>query len=260
MHTQLAVGENDPVIMTKRSRKVDDVSTEDDGNGDRASGSPAKIIELDLDNSAPATSTTMQCSLPPHRLLSFPSAEDFDTHYAKEHTNRCASCGKNFPSPRYLSLHIDENHNPVREALAAKGEKTYACFIEDCEKLCSTPQKRRLHLIDKHMFPKVYNFRIIDQGLDKTSSLLHTGQRRRVSTTDSNAHRRRASLLPSNSAVSEDTVEPSKANGYQSKREGGRGRVDGNATSVDELEQSFAALQFVPPSVQARQRHKRSTG
>ncbi|KAG2017135.1 hypothetical protein GB937_005733 [Aspergillus fischeri] len=30
----------------------------------------------------------------------------------------------------------------------------YSCFIEDCDRKCSTPQKRRMHLIDKHMFPK----------------------------------------------------------------------------------------------------------
>lgn len=247
--------------MTKRSREDDEVPAHNEGNGACASGSPAKIIELDQDNSAPApaTSSAMQCSLPPHRLLSFSSAEDFDTHYAKEHTNRCVSCGKNFPSPRYLSLHIDENHNPMREALAAKGEKTYACFIEGCEKLCSTPQKRRLHLIDKHMFPKVYNFRIIDQGLDKTNSLLRGGQRRRVSTTDSISHRRRASLLPSESAVSEDVAEPLKPDESADEAKGDGARVHKDATSVDELEQSFAALQFVPPSVQARQRLKKPT-
>lgn len=36
-----------------------------------------------------------------------------------------------------------------------KGEKTFQCFVEGCDRLCSTPQKRRLHVIDKHGFPKV---------------------------------------------------------------------------------------------------------
>ncbi|KAK5945456.1 hypothetical protein PMZ80_002661 [Knufia obscura] len=243
--------------MTKRAREDDDVSADDDDLDRRASASPAKIIGLDKDESAPANSTTMQCSLPPHRPLTFASAEDFDTHYTKEHTYRCSSCGKNFPSAHYLSLHIDENHNPVREALAAKGEKTYACFIEDCEKLCSTPQKRRLHLIDKHMFPKVYNFRIIDQGIDKTNSLLQGGQRRRVSTTDSSAHRRRPSLLPSGSAISEHDAELSSAKASPSQGKVEKPGTNGDGTRVDELEQSFAALKFVPPSVQAKHRCKK---
>lgn len=248
--------------MTKRLREDDPVHVDHDNDDDdgtyQACGLPAKIIELDEGDFAPAITTTMQCSLPPHRPLAFDTAEDFDTHYAKEHTNRCSSCGKNFPSTHYLSLHLDENHNPVREALAAKGEKTYACFIEDCEKLCSTPQKRRLHLIDKHMFPKVYNFRIVDQGIDKTNSLLHGPQRRRVSTTDVGAHRRRASLLASGRAIREETVEPSKTKPSLSPGKLDKGSQPEDATRFDELEQSFAALRFVPPSVLAKQRDKQS--
>jgi len=244
--------------MAKRSRE-DDGGTTDDEDAHTASASPAKIIGLDEDESAPAASTTMQCSLPPHRPLTFASAEAFDTHYVKEHTNRCTSCGKNFPSAHYLTLHIDETHNPVREALAAKGEKTYACFIDGCEKLCSTPQRRRLHLIDKHMFPKAYNFKIVDQGIDKTNSLLQGGQRRRVSTTESSGQRRRASVLPSDLAIKGDTAELAQTQVFSSKDKVDQVRIHEAGTGVHELEQSFAALRFVPPSVQARQRSKKST-
>ena len=101
-------------------------------------------------------SPVMQCSLPPHKdHPEFGSYSEYEVHYVKEHTNRCAQCGKNFPSAYFLGLHIEENHNALREALQARGEKTYGCFVEDCERKCSTPQKRRLHLIDKHGFPKV---------------------------------------------------------------------------------------------------------
>lgn len=31
------------------------------------------------------------------------------------------------------------------------------CFVEDCDKLCADPAKRRLHVIDKHNYPKVSN-------------------------------------------------------------------------------------------------------
>lgn len=40
----------------------------------------------------------------------------------------------------------------------------YGCFIEGCERKCSTPQKRRMHLIDKHMFPKVRHGICLDES------------------------------------------------------------------------------------------------
>lgn len=116
--------------------------------------SPSKVIEVDATSSTPVP--VMYCDLPPHKeTLSFMTYEDYEVHYSKSHTNRCSACGKNFPTSHFLNLHMEENHNPMREALAARGEKTYGCFVEDCERKCSTPQKRRMHLIDKHMFPKV---------------------------------------------------------------------------------------------------------
>lgn len=246
--------------MTKRAREDDEAPADGDSSRDAAieqtATSPAKIIELDASD-APANTHKMQCSLPPHVLLSFASGEDFDIHYAKEHTNRCSTCGRNLPSAHYLALHIDENHNPLREELAAKGEKTYACFVEDCEKLCSTPQKRRLHLIDKHGFPKMYNFRIIDNGIDKSSSLLQGGQRRRLSV-NVVARDRRDSYT---STSEQQSASQSSFNSHSST-------VDENQTAeqaaidIDEisnLEKSFAALKFIPPSVQARHRNKKKS-
>ena len=52
----------------------------------------------------------------------------------------------------------------------------YKCFIETCDKVTLTPQKRRLHLIDKHEYPRNYDFRIVDTGLGKRSSLLREGK------------------------------------------------------------------------------------
>lgn len=43
-----------------------------------------------------------------------------------------------------------------------------------------TPQKRRLHLIDKHMYPKNFFFALTKEGVDgRTSLLLEAGHRRR---------------------------------------------------------------------------------
>lgn len=228
----------------------------------QTASSPAKLIELDEDSCSSAL-TTMQCLLPPHQPLTFASAEEFDVHYAKEHTNRCVSCGKNFPSAHYLTLHIDENHNPVREELAAKGEKTYGCFLEDCDKKCSTPQKRRLHLIDKHMFPKIYNFRIVDQGIDKSNSMLQGGQRRRLSTNSPISHQRRSSMQTLAQPLHQDALPK-----YEGEMNVGEARDvapaklrvnEVNASSaVDKLEKSLSALRFVPSSVRARQQSKKS--
>lgn len=120
------------------------VATSPDADQDR----PAKLV---VEDSASTPEVVMKCSLPPHREpLAFDTLEAFDVHYATYHTNRCAECGRNFPSPHFLGLHIEENHNPLREALQERGERTFACFLPDCDRKCSTPQKRRLHLIDKH--------------------------------------------------------------------------------------------------------------
>ena len=135
---------------------------------------PSKIPHLQ--STADPAVEVMRCSLPPHReTLSFTSYADYEVHYRQAHVNRCVECGRNFPTGRFLDLHIEENHDPLTAAKKDRGKKTvysvfilfislivfltcfgqYGCFIEDCERKCSTPQKRRMHLIDKHMFPRV---------------------------------------------------------------------------------------------------------
>ena len=246
----------------------------DDVDSDR----PAKIHAL---TDAPALRpAAMQCSLAPHRHpIDFPSVEAFELHYAKDHTNRCSSCDKNFPSAHLLALHIDENHNPLRAELQAKGEKTYQCFVEGCERKCSTPQKRRLHLIDKHLYPKVYHFRIVDTGIDKSASMLREAppQRRRVSTATSPAdamtrHRRTLSLNTS------DTHDPAPSVSGKSKQsDAAKPKADDRSNNqsrptparrpsqrteavaedpMDSIVNSMSALQFVPPSVSRRKGHK----
>lgn len=136
---------------------------------------PPKYAQLDESAAGSDASGVMFCSLPPHRqALTFPSYDAYEIHYAKAHVNRCSACGKNFPTGHFLGLHLAENHDPLNEVRKAKGEKIvgllvgfpdqgrlltsmgqYACLVEDCDRTCSSPQKRRRHLIDKHMFPKV---------------------------------------------------------------------------------------------------------
>ena len=150
--------------MAKRSRETsfspsaDELSPSEtnETSSDVDSRRVSKYTLVEQTTSTAKSTTVMRCSLPPHKnALEFQSHDDYEVHYLKEHTNRCSSCGKNFPSGHFLSLHIEENHNALRETLQAKGEKTYGCFVEDCDRKCSTPQKRRMHLIDKHGYPKV---------------------------------------------------------------------------------------------------------
>ena len=69
--------------------------------------------------------SVMKCSLPPHGVtLSFSTFEDFEVHYAKAHANRCSECHRNFPTEHFLTLHIEEYHDPLAAARRAKGEKT----------------------------------------------------------------------------------------------------------------------------------------
>ena len=206
---------------------------------------PAKLSAAMVD--ALPGDAVIQCTLPPHRdAMDFASVEGFEVHYAKEHSNRCSSCGKNFPTGHFLALHIDEHHNTFREALQSRGEKTYGCFVEGCDKKCSNPEKRRLHLIDKHLLPKIYNFRIVDTGIDKSTSMLHESRRIRVSTTEqagSNGHRRRQSQASKPRGATPASSDP------------GRSTSEVSDAAIKNLETSISALQFVPPQVRQRNKH-----
>jgi len=258
--------------MAKRSRDSSIISSDDDDQGqiysldETESPRPTKLSAITMtDSSEPSA---IQCSLPPHRdPLSFSNVEAFEVHYVKEHSNRCSACGKNFPTAHFLALHTDENHNTFREALQAKGEKTYACFVQGCEKTCSTPQKRRLHLIDKHLFPKIYNFRIVDTGIDRSTSMLHESRRKRVSTLSdqpqSSGHQRKESRSGVDSVKSSSPAQPSEGNLGVSTNLNGKAEdsdhksVEGvSDTTINELEQSMSSLRFVPPSVANKVRNK----
>ncbi|KAK9551946.1 hypothetical protein V6Z96_000862 [Aspergillus fumigatus] len=206
----------------------------------------SKIILQDTNE--PAVEA-MHCSLPPHReVIYFSSYEDYEVHYTQTHVNRCSECGKNFPTDRFLNLHIEENHDPLVATKRDKGEKTYSCFIEDCDRKCSTPQKRRMHLIDKHMFPKAYNFNVVNEGIDKRTSMLRSPNthRRRISSTAPSLQEGR---LRNRKTSDSHSHAVSHAVSRQSV-----GHVSAEETEITQLEKSMSALQFVPASVRKSQR------
>ncbi|OJD15510.1 hypothetical protein AJ78_04241 [Emergomyces pasteurianus Ep9510] len=172
-----------------------------------------KLAHVDDRNEPQAV---MRCSLPPHREpVPFSTYEDYEVHYAQAHVNRCSECGKNFPTAHFLTLHIEELHDPIIATRKQRGEKTFACFVEGCDRKCSTGQKRRLHLIDKHQFPRLYNFSIVNTGIDQYNSMLKGGKapthRRRVSVPNSTQHEsrlRRRKLSQSASGENDSSIEP----------------------------------------------------
>ncbi|KAF7719609.1 Zinc finger C2H2 type domain-containing protein [Penicillium ucsense] len=204
----------------------------------------------------------MHCTLPPHReTVSFASYEDYEVHYQQTHVNRCSQCSKNFPTAHFLNLHIEENHDPLAAARRARGEKTYRCFIEDCERQCSSPHKRRLHLVDKHMFPRTYNFYIINDGIDKQTSLLrplNKSHRRRISSASISSIQegrlRRRSSVSQAASPTNVTSPASPASPTSPKRmeirPGPRVSEDRSIDmELDGLTWSMSALRFVPASV-----------
>jgi hypothetical protein len=152
-----------------------------------------------------------------------------------------------------LNLHIEENHDPLAAARRARGDKTFGCFIETCDRKCSTPQKRRLHLIDKHMFPRSYNFYIINDGIDRQTSMLRplNSHRRRISNVSISSHEGRLRRRSSASQTNQPAI-PSQAPETQSRAPQ---KSKSDDMEIDELEKSMSALRFVPASV-ARNRPK----
>ncbi|KAI9726256.1 MAG: hypothetical protein M1834_009057 [Cirrosporium novae-zelandiae] len=245
--------------MTKRSRE-DSFSTSDSTARNifvetcpviTSTDHSSKYTELDESAIAPGDSTIMQCLLPPHlEPIAFTSYEEFDVHYAKTHMNRCSECHKNFPTEHFLQLHIEENHDPLNEARRARGEKTN------------------------------YDFFIVNDGVDKRSSMLRSSQgHRRKSSAASRAYesdqrsRRRSSSLRAttnnnsdehhdNGSINiENPGAPPKnamdnAQSMQAKFESQKAspRSQGNYQKqddgVDALAASMSALNFVPRNVQ----------
>ncbi|KAM4054751.1 zinc finger domain-containing protein [Hirsutella rhossiliensis] len=190
----------------------------------------------------------MRCSLPPHKTpIAFSSYGDFELHYHAFHTHRCLECHKNFPSDHLLSVHIEECHDPLVSIRRDRGEHTYSCFVDGCERKCQTHQKRRMHMIDKHMYPKNFFFGVTKEGIDGRRSLLIDGGHRR--------RRSSASVQPKNPNPAACVSEEPRAeqNSESSPREDGsqpnQDQQDAAGADMTELADAMSALHFVPSSI-----------
>lgn len=211
----------------------------------------SKIAGLDSTVEDEEAGFVMRCSLPPHREpIGFRFYGDYETHYHNFHTNRCIECRKNFPTDHLLNVHIEECHDPLARVAREKGEHTYSCFVEGCERKCMTPQKRRLHLIDKHKYPHNYFFAVTKDGIDGKCSLLIEASRRRRSSAGSQSQakelRRRANTLEKEASQPDDKSQPSQPSTTADK---GKAKPEKADTDMADLTGAMSALQFVPSSV-----------
>ncbi|KAG0684231.1 hypothetical protein C6P40_005013 [Pichia californica] len=119
--------------------------------------------------------TSICCSLPPlcsQNPQIFANRKQYELHYISSHTNTCSECSKNFPTSKLLDLHIGENHDPFIRIKLQKGEPVFGCFVEGCDRVFKDHKKRRLHLIDKHDYPKDFIFSIVDRGIKMSDTSL----------------------------------------------------------------------------------------
>ncbi|PFH56929.1 hypothetical protein XA68_15755 [Ophiocordyceps unilateralis] len=226
----------------KRQREPADTRLEtltEDGQSD-VMEQPAKISELDY---SPDEVVIMKCSLPPHKHpITFNSYNDYEAHYHTFHTHRCLECHKNLPSDHLLSIHIEECHDPLICIQRERGEHTYSCFVEGCDRKCRTHQKRRMHLIDKHMYPKNYYFAVTKEGIDHRRSLL----------VDAHHQHRSAPAAPGKSPIAANIPEESRVPdaALPSKQEVQPADLPtAPDVDMDQLSGAMSSLQFVPPHV-----------
>lgn len=241
-------------------------------------GHAAKYSQTDLQDQT----ASMRCLLPPHKPITFSSYPEYETHYNQTHSNRCSECKANFPTAHFLELHIAENHDPLIAAQRDRGVKTFACFVESCEKVCSDWKKRRSHLVDKHGFPKNYDFLVVNLGVDGKRSMLRAGidgqghrassrERRGSNETDATVSTQSTqatsvspppSALPNASATAQQTQQASTSHESPSsppwkgkKRSGSTRSLPYGApvmpakADMDNIISSMSALNMVPRSV-----------
>jgi hypothetical protein len=267
--------------MAKRLREDAGSSTDDELKDDASPRSGSHSVETDTHtlkyaslepDELASASTTMRCLLPPHKPLNFTTYAEYGSHYQHAHTNRCKSCRKNFPTAHFLDLHIAEHHDPILASKREAGEKTYSCFVEGCDKICAEWKKRRSHLVDKHGFPRNYDFLLVDHGIDGRRSMLRPG-------VDEDGHRKSSrERLRSESTTTETTQTteatsvgeegPSQtqdavgkaAESESEKNELGNAKAAGASkdVSMDELTTSMLSMKMVPRSVTFGKRKGRS--
>jgi hypothetical protein len=114
-----------------------------------------------------------------------------------------------------------------------------------------------MHLIDKHMFPKDYDFFVVNDGIDYRTSMLRSGGRQRRSSAAQQSDkpdpraRPKASINSAGLISQEERVDsPDDQSKAAMDVSGSRDADDAECKpSVDVLASRLSSLTFVPPSV-----------
>ncbi|KAI5060974.1 hypothetical protein GOP47_0023479 [Adiantum capillus-veneris] len=101
---------------------------------------------------------------------------ELETHFFSRHTAVCSVCSRVFPTSRLLDLHISETHDSFFRAKAARGHPMFRCLVEGCEAKFLNDASRHQHLVDKHKFPKSYEFHKKRHLSQKQRQRLHPHQ------------------------------------------------------------------------------------
>ncbi|GLB06939.1 hypothetical protein AtubIFM57258_002258 [Aspergillus tubingensis] len=116
-----------------------------------------------------------------------------------------------------------------------------------------------MHLIDKHDFFKTYNFYIVNDGIDKQTSLLRTphDHRRRLSSAatgptspkEGRLRYRQTSISQADSGASAQKGSSPSTSSRQGAAAATAAPAPAGDEGMAELERSMSALRFVPASV-----------
>jgi hypothetical protein len=111
-----------------------------------------------------------------------------------------------------------------------------------------------MHLIDKHLFPKDYDFYVVNDGIDHRTSMLRTGRHRRRSSAaqhltevgDRASRRNSTRETPSQAKDELGEEELNQAEGSDAVSTKSKPQEDAD---MDGLTGAMSSLKFVPPSV-----------
>ena len=121
----------------------------------------------------------------------------------------------------------------------------------------------------KHMYPPDYDFSVVNDGIDRRSSMLRSGRHKRRSSAvfvQAEEARRRAGLTGLSDGKDERKLQADDEDDHmQVEVSQNKGTVPNKTTaaiedSVDDLTSSMSALKFVPPSVRFGRGRGRSRG
>ena len=134
------------------------------------------------------------------------------------------------------------------------------CLVEGCDKVCWTWSRRRLHVIDKHHFPRDYDFSVINDGIDNKTSTLQNAElglpyelsSKRADWVTKESQEDEQTVSAEGRSPSQHTLKPDQED--KSHLEPSHA-PDKDLTTRDRYESlvdSMASLKFIPNSVRLR--------